>query len=50
VEAVVKVHTKLLAKGLPERSETPVVIVAVYVVLSARLLPGVKIARSPVES
>jgi hypothetical protein len=41
--AVIKVHTKLLASALPEGSLAPVVIVTVYVVLSARLLEGVKV-------
>src|SRR5713101_5349598 len=43
VADVVNVHTKLLASALPNRSLAPVVIVAVYTVLSRRLLPGVKV-------
>ena len=44
VAAVVKLQAKLLANALPARSWTPVVIVAVKVVLAARLLAGVKVA------
>ena len=44
---VVKLHTKLLTRALPARSLTPVVIVAVYTVLGARLLDGVKVAVTP---
>jgi hypothetical protein len=44
VAAVEKVHTRLLVKALPEVSLAPVVIVAVYVVLGARALVGVKVA------
>ena len=44
VAAVVKVHTALLARLWPRRSEAPVVIVAVYVVLIARTFAGVKTA------
>ena len=44
VTPVVKLHTKSLANALPARSLAPVVIVAVYVVLSTRLLAGVKVA------
>src|SRR4029077_13641032 len=40
---VVKVHTKLLASGLPNMSRTPVAIVASYAVLDTRLLDGVKV-------
>src|SRR5579863_7059380 len=41
--AVVKVHTKLFASLLPDGSLAPVVIVAVYKVLSIRLPAGVKV-------
>src|SRR5205823_5736654 len=44
VAAVVKLQAKLLASALPARSLTPVVIVAPYTVLVARLLAGVKVA------
>ena len=44
VAPVVNVHTKLLASTLPARSLPPVVIVAVYTVLAARELDGVKVA------
>jgi hypothetical protein len=44
---VVKVHTKLLASAMPYTSVAPVVIVAVYIVLSARTLEGVKVAVVP---
>jgi len=44
---VVKLHTKLLLSALPARSLTPLVIVAVYMVLAARLAVGVKIAVTP---
>jgi hypothetical protein len=40
---VVKVHTKSLASAMPYTSMAPVVIVAVYWVLSARALDGVKV-------
>jgi uncharacterized protein (DUF58 family) len=46
VALVVKVHTALLARLLPYMSCAPVVIVAVYSVLKARLRAGVKIAVS----
>jgi hypothetical protein len=46
VALVVKVHTALLARPLPYMSCAPVVIVAVYSVLNARALAGVKIAVS----
>jgi hypothetical protein len=41
---VVNVHTKLAASALPNVSCAPVVIVAVNVVLGARLAEGVKVA------
>ena len=41
--AVVKCQTKLLARALPKRSRTPVVMVAVKIVLMARGLDGVKV-------
>jgi hypothetical protein len=41
---VVNVHTKLAASALPNTSCAPVVIVAVKVVLGARLAEGVKVA------
>jgi hypothetical protein len=44
VAPVLKVHTKLLARFWLRRSAAPVVIVAVYVVLGASVLVGVKIA------
>ena len=49
VAPVVKVHTLLTASALPAKSLDPVVIVAVYVVLAARLLAGVKTAVTPVR-
>jgi hypothetical protein len=45
---VVKVQTKLLARLFPDRSWTPVVIVAVYVTPVARALLGVNVAVSPI--
>jgi hypothetical protein len=47
--SVKKVHTYLLASGVPARSVAPVVIVAVYRVLNARLAPGVKVATAPAQ-
>jgi hypothetical protein len=44
VAQVLKLQTKLLASALPEVSWADVVIVAVYVVLKARLAAGAKIA------
>ena len=44
VAEVVKVHTKLAASGRPDVSCAPVVIVAVNLVLGARLVEGVKVA------
>jgi len=41
---VVNVHTLFAASGLPNVSNTPVVIVAVKVVLGARLAEGVNVA------
>jgi hypothetical protein len=41
---VVKAQTKLLAKESPPRSLVPVVIVAVKVVLAARLAAGANVA------
>jgi len=46
--AVVKVHTKLAASGVPEVSFAPVVIVAVNKVLLARIDAGVNVAVLPV--
>ena len=46
--AVVKVHTKLAARGAPEGSFAPVVIVAVNSVLLARADVGVNVAVLPV--
>jgi hypothetical protein len=43
---VVNVHTKLAASVLPNVSAAPVVMVAVKVVLAARLAVGVKVATS----
>src|ERR1700694_1992979 len=40
---VVKLQTKLLARAFPKRSRTPVVMVAVKIVLMARGLDGVKV-------
>lgn len=45
---VVKLHTKLLAKALPNVSFAPVVIVAVYKVVNASAFDGVKAAVEPV--
>ena len=45
--AVVKVHTKLAASGVPAGSFAPVVIVAVYKVLLARTPLGVNVAVVP---
>jgi hypothetical protein len=44
VAPVVKLHTNAHASALQSRSLTPVVIVAVNVVLGARLAAGVKVA------
>ena len=44
VVPVVKLQTKAVASALPARSLAPVVIVAVYKVLTARVLDGVKVA------
>ena len=41
---VVKLHTKLAASALPNVSFAPMVIVAVKVVLGARLAEGLKVA------
>jgi hypothetical protein len=46
---VVKLQVLSTANGLPARSLAPVVIVAVYEVLAARLLAGSKVATEPVE-
>ena len=46
---VVKLHTLLAARALPAKSLAPVVIVAVYKVLAARLDAGVKVAATPTE-
>jgi hypothetical protein len=46
VADVVKLHTWLIASGLPARSVAPVVTVAEYVVLAARALVGVNLAMS----
>jgi hypothetical protein len=46
VAPVVKVHTKLLASAVPNMFCAPVVMVAVYSVLTTRLADGVKIAVS----
>jgi hypothetical protein len=45
--SVVKVHTKLASSGLAAGSCAPVVIVAVYRVLAARTVAGVKVAVDP---
>jgi hypothetical protein len=45
---VVKLHTKLAAKGLPPGSVAPVVTVATYTVLAASETAGVKVAVEPV--
>ena len=45
--AVVKVHTKLAARGTPVGSFAPVVIVAMYKVPAARPDVGVKVAVVP---
>jgi hypothetical protein len=50
VVPALKVQTKLLAKALPAKSLTPVVIVAVYRTPAARLLAGVKVAVVLVEA
>src|SRR5436190_24199108 len=47
VVPVVKVHTLAVARKLPARSFTAVVIVAVKTVLGERLLEGVKVAVVP---
>ena len=47
---VVNVHTNLDARVLPNVSAVPVVIVAVKVVLGARLTVGVKVAISVAET
>jgi hypothetical protein len=47
---VVNVQVKLVASELPNASWTPVVIVAVKVVFTARLFKGVKVATMAVES
>src|SRR2546428_13264797 len=47
VAAVVKLQTKLLASALPARSLAPVVIVAVYTVMGARMLVGMEGAMMP---
>jgi hypothetical protein len=44
VAEVVNIHTKLAASAMPDVSCAPVVIVAVKVVLGARLAEGVKVA------
>jgi len=44
---VVKLHTKLAAKGLPPGSVAPVVMVATYTVLAASETDGVKVAVEP---
>ena len=49
-EPVVKLQMSSVASGVPSRSSTPVVIVAVYGVLGARLFKGVKVAMVPVTS
>ena len=41
--AVLKLHTKSLAKSLPKVSRTPMVMVAVYRVFTASGLDGVKV-------
>jgi hypothetical protein len=45
---VVNVHTELAASGMPEALVAPVVIVAVYWVLYARLADGMNVATTPV--
>ena len=47
--AVVKVHTKLAASAAPVRSFAPVVIVAMYKVLVARVVVGVNVAVVPAK-
>ena len=47
--AVVKVHTKLAANAAPVRSFAPVVIVAMYKVLVARVVVGVNVAVVPAK-
>jgi hypothetical protein len=49
VVPVVKLHVLMAANALPARSLIPVVIVAVYEVLAARLLAGSKVATLPEE-
>jgi hypothetical protein len=44
VAALVNVHTKLAARGLPNVSAAPVVMVAVKAVLGARGLDGENVA------
>src|ERR1043165_1055602 len=44
VPLVVKLQTKLAAIGLPARSLTPGIILAVYTVLGARFAAGAKVA------
>ena len=45
---VVKLHEKLAASGMPRRSVAPVVIVAVWRVVGARVVAGVNDAVVPV--
>jgi hypothetical protein len=46
---VKKLHTYLLASAIPAESSAPVVIVAVYKVLTASAALGVKVATLPVQ-
>jgi hypothetical protein len=48
--AVVKLHTKLLYSGSPSESFIPVVSVAVYALLEARILVGLKVALVPAQA
>ena len=48
--AVVKVQMKLFASASPARSVVPVVIVAVYTVLDAKLAAGVNVATEPAST
>jgi energy-converting hydrogenase Eha subunit B len=48
--AVVKLHATFFASAFPNASFAPVLTVAVYRVLTARLLAGVKVAVSLAES
>src|SRR5947208_15388958 len=46
VAPVVKLQLKSVASALPARSRDPIVIVAVWTALGARVLTGLKVART----